>query len=232
MPRRARIHFVSLHSSLINLPISLYGSLVGRAVVRPSTSAQSFLRLTDILRSVLKDWQFTSRSCPELSKLPIRMSKSLKLTLVGLEWPHPPLWLSSTRRMRETRVWRRLKLILSTLKDWDLHWAMWCVLLFGALVCLHREIHVTRLGSKVEIGLLHDLAPAKSVAAEPVSVDDWEILVSYLCSVFTCFVMFMPLRRTRSSMHLMSKVHCYPKFVWLWLGRKSMFGSWAGQGYG
>ncbi|KAH9946561.1 AAA-domain-containing protein [Amylocystis lapponica] len=32
MPRRARIHFVSLHSSLVNLPISLYGPLLQRSV--------------------------------------------------------------------------------------------------------------------------------------------------------------------------------------------------------
>ncbi len=34
MPRHARIHFVSLRSSLVNLPISLYGPLVERSVVR------------------------------------------------------------------------------------------------------------------------------------------------------------------------------------------------------
>ncbi|KAF9453962.1 AAA-domain-containing protein [Macrolepiota fuliginosa MF-IS2] len=32
MPRRARIHFVSLHSSLVNLPISIYGPLLERSV--------------------------------------------------------------------------------------------------------------------------------------------------------------------------------------------------------
>ena len=33
MPRRARIHFVSLRSSLVNLPISIYGPLLERGVV-------------------------------------------------------------------------------------------------------------------------------------------------------------------------------------------------------
>lgn len=33
MPRHCRIHFASLHSSLVNLPISLYGPLVERGVV-------------------------------------------------------------------------------------------------------------------------------------------------------------------------------------------------------
>lgn len=32
MPRRAKIHYVSIHSSLVNLPISLYGPLLKRGV--------------------------------------------------------------------------------------------------------------------------------------------------------------------------------------------------------
>lgn len=32
---------------------------------------------------------------------------------------------------------------------------------------------------QVEIGLLHDLEHATSVGAEPVTPDDWEILVRY-----------------------------------------------------
>ncbi|KAL0577747.1 Peroxisome biosynthesis protein pex1 [Marasmius crinis-equi] len=38
MPRRARIHFVSLRSSLVNLPISIYGPLLERSI-RPQTLA-------------------------------------------------------------------------------------------------------------------------------------------------------------------------------------------------
>lgn len=34
-------------------------------------------------------------------------------------------------------------------------------------------------GDVVEIGLLHDLPVATSIATEPLSADDWEILVSY-----------------------------------------------------
>lgn len=33
-------------------------------------------------------------------------------------------------------------------------------------------------GDIVEIGLLHDLPVAKSIATEPLTADDWEILVS------------------------------------------------------
>ena len=36
MPKRARVHFVSLRSSLVNLPISIYGPLVERSVVSAS----------------------------------------------------------------------------------------------------------------------------------------------------------------------------------------------------
>ncbi len=38
MPRRARIHFVSLKSSLVNLPISIYGPLLERGVVSAYTN--------------------------------------------------------------------------------------------------------------------------------------------------------------------------------------------------
>lgn len=31
---------------------------------------------------------------------------------------------------------------------------------------------------KVEIGLLHDLSQAKMVFTEPITADDWEIIVS------------------------------------------------------
>lgn len=33
--------------------------------------------------------------------------------------------------------------------------------------------------NKLEIGLLYDLPIAKTVSAEPISPDDWEILVGY-----------------------------------------------------
>lgn len=40
-------------------------------------------------------------------------------------------------------------------------------------------------GDVVEIGLLHDLPVAKSIATEPLTADDWEILVS-TCSLRRC----------------------------------------------
>lgn len=60
-------------------------------------------------------------------------------------------------------------------RGWGWLSEMWCVLSFGLpshllYVCLYQ----------VEIGLLHDLGYAKSVATEPATSDDWEILVSAL----------------------------------------------------
>lgn len=54
----------------------------------------------------------------------------------------------------------------------------------GDLVCgCHFslvKINLTRLyAMKVEIGLLHDLPQAKMVITEPISADDWEIIVSF-----------------------------------------------------
>src|SRR5882762_542801 len=45
MPRRARIHFVSLRSSLANLPISIYGPLLERSIV----SLQPVVHLTHLI---------------------------------------------------------------------------------------------------------------------------------------------------------------------------------------
>ncbi len=36
MPRQARLHFLSLRSSLVNLPVSLFGPLLERNIASPS----------------------------------------------------------------------------------------------------------------------------------------------------------------------------------------------------
>lgn len=44
------------------------------------------------------------------------------------------------------------------------------------------SLHFTRVtidANQVEIGLLHDMAFAKSVATEPLTSDDWEIIVCW-----------------------------------------------------
>ncbi|KAG1724710.1 uncharacterized protein EDB91DRAFT_1170324 [Suillus paluster] len=55
MPRRARLHFVSLKSSLVNFPISIYGPLLERQI-RPQTLAVH-LKPTDVEgREVYVGW--------------------------------------------------------------------------------------------------------------------------------------------------------------------------------
>lgn len=48
------------------------------------------------------------------------------------------------------------------------------------VVCTSSDVGMSEFPKfffKVEIGLLHDLGYAKSVGAEPLTADDWEILV-------------------------------------------------------
>ena len=44
--------------------------------------------------------------------------------------------------------------------------------------CLWQWVEINSISFKVEIGLLHDLPFAKRVTAEPLTSDDWEIIVS------------------------------------------------------
>lgn len=46
MPRRARVHLLSLRSSLVNLPISIYGPLLERNIASPSSSLAVSHRLS------------------------------------------------------------------------------------------------------------------------------------------------------------------------------------------
>jgi peroxin-1 len=58
-------------------------------------------------------------------------------------------------------------------------------------------------GDVVEIGLQHDLPVAKSIATEPLTADDWEILV--------CFEFFrggMSVLQLIFSLHLLSGAAC------------------------
>lgn len=81
--------------------------------------------------------------------------------------------------------------------------------------------------SKVEIGLLYDLPLAQSVAAEPLSSDDWDILVRIAMLV----PLDMPLKsiRCRKYMRLTSNQHYSHRCALLRLAKRSMFGFWAGQ---
>ncbi|KAL1943757.1 hypothetical protein VTO73DRAFT_4202 [Trametes versicolor] len=132
MPRRCRIHFVSLRSSLVNLPISLYGPLVERGI-RPQSLA-------------------------------------VHLTLVsGSGAPKSAL-------KREVYVGWTGMASASSLAHFNSGEAGDRGLETVEIDPQYAEGLGLALGDVVEIGLLHDLGYAKSVATEPATSDDWEIL--------------------------------------------------------
>ncbi|KAJ6497788.1 P-loop containing nucleoside triphosphate hydrolase protein [Mycena sanguinolenta] len=128
MPRRARVHFVSLRSSLVNLPISLYGPLVERSI-RPQHLA---VHLTLVSESPGNKLEVYVGWTGMASASSIAQFNSVAGGEKGFETieidPQYALGLG--------------------LKQNDL----------------------------VEIGLVHDLPLATSVATEPLTPDDWEII--------------------------------------------------------
>jgi len=83
MPRRARVQFSSLHSSLVNLPISIYGPLLERGVVSlPNSNAVQFSLFT----SDHSIWLFIFLLCRIMvsSKIP---KDGQRRTLGGPAWP-------------------------------------------------------------------------------------------------------------------------------------------------
>ncbi|KAF8070403.1 P-loop containing nucleoside triphosphate hydrolase protein [Lyophyllum atratum] len=127
MPRRARVHFVSLRSSLVNLPISIYGPLLERSI-RPQNLAVHLKRVQGADGSVEAYVGWTGMA----SASSLAHFNSTDTTEKGLE----------------------------TIEI-DPQYAQGLGLAQGDLV---------------EIGLLHDLPLAKSVATEPLTSDDWEII--------------------------------------------------------
>nr|GAT57894.1 likely peroxisomal biogenesis AAA ATPase pex1 [Mycena chlorophos] len=124
MPRRARVHCVSLRSSLVNLPISLYGPLVERSI-RPQHLAVHLTFVTD-KTEVFVGWTGMA-SASSLAQFNSSDSSDRGLETVEID----PQYAASLG-----------------LKQNDL----------------------------VEIGLVHDLPSASSVATEPLTADDWEII--------------------------------------------------------
>ncbi|EIW52807.1 AAA-domain-containing protein [Trametes versicolor FP-101664 SS1] len=132
MPRRCRIHFVSLRSSLVNLPISLYGPLVERGI-RPQSLA---VHLTLVSGS----------GAPKSA-----LKRELYVGWTGMASA------SSLAHFNSGEAGDRG---LETVE----------------IDPQYAEGLGLALGDVVEIGLLHDLGYAKSVATEPATSDDWEIL--------------------------------------------------------
>ena len=106
MPRRAKVHYVSLKTSLVNLPISLYGPLLERGVVRiylvdPKNNAHQPSSVRKDLQSTLhKLLQESRRAHPHMG--PYRA----RLMLAGLGWRQRRRWPSSSRE--QTADWRLL----------------------------------------------------------------------------------------------------------------------------
>ncbi|KAI0301591.1 P-loop containing nucleoside triphosphate hydrolase protein [Multifurca ochricompacta] len=121
MPRQARLHFLSLKSSLVNLPISLFGPLLERNIA-------------------------TTTPSPELD------GKRLQ-AYVG--WTGM-VSASSLAHFNSSSSDNTLETV-----EIDPQYA---------------EGLGFKKGDVVEIGLLYDLPQAKSVATEPLTPDDWEIL--------------------------------------------------------
>ncbi|KAH9840780.1 AAA-domain-containing protein [Rhodofomes roseus] len=135
MPRRARIHFVSLHSSLVNLPISIYGPLLERGI-RPQGLA---VHLTWV---------------PRDSQDGVDSAKRKLEAYVG--WTG----MASASSLAHFNSAGSSDKSLETI-EMDPQFAQGLGFVAGDIV---------------EIGLLHDLGLAKSVATEPVTSDDWEII--------------------------------------------------------
>ncbi|KAG6885001.1 hypothetical protein C0993_006652 [Termitomyces sp. T159_Od127] len=130
MPRKAHIHYVSLRSSLVNLPISIYGPLLERNI-RPQ-------HLAIHLKLVSSAQKQSGNVEAYVGWTGMASASSLN-------------HFSSTQNAEKT---------LETVEI-DPQYAQGLGLSQGDLV---------------EIGLLHDLPLAKSVATEPLTSDDWDII--------------------------------------------------------
>ncbi|KAF5386195.1 hypothetical protein D9615_002287 [Tricholomella constricta] len=128
MARRARIHFVSLRSSLVNLPISIYGPLLERSI-RPQNLAihLKLIPATPNPHGSVEAYVGWTGMASASSLAHFNSSAEKGLETIEID-PQYAQGLGLTQG------------------DW------------------------------VEIGLLHDLHWAKSVATEPLTSDDWEII--------------------------------------------------------
>ncbi|KAJ4483721.1 P-loop containing nucleoside triphosphate hydrolase protein [Lentinula aciculospora] len=132
MPRKARIHFVSLHSSLVNLPISIYGPLLERNI-RPQSLA---VHLTLV---------------PSNTAAAAAARKEAYVGWTGL---------ASASSLAQFNVSEPTEKGLETVE----------------IDPQYSQSLEFAQGDIVEVGLLHDMAIAKSVATEPLTSDDWEII--------------------------------------------------------
>ncbi|KAJ7350362.1 P-loop containing nucleoside triphosphate hydrolase protein [Mycena albidolilacea] len=126
MPRQARVHYVSLKSSLVNLPISLYGPLVERSI-RPQHLAVHLTLVSPGQTEKLEVYVGWTGMASASSLAQFNAGGEKGIETIEID-PQYALGLG--------------------LKQHDL----------------------------VEIGLVHDLPLATSVATEPLTADDWDII--------------------------------------------------------
>ncbi|EGO02902.1 hypothetical protein SERLA73DRAFT_102940 [Serpula lacrymans var. lacrymans S7.3] len=127
MPRRARVHFVSLKSSLVNLPISIYGPLLERSI-RPQHLAVHLISESQNGQKIEAYVGWTGMaSSSSLAHFNSPDAKEKGFETIEID-PQYSQGLGFAQ------------------------------------------------GDVVEIGLLHDLPLASTVATEPLTSDDWEII--------------------------------------------------------
>ena len=166
MPRQARLQFVSLRSSLVNLPVSLFGPLVERNIASPSfpfsppyaNQAVSYQRPQQV--AVL-----LTATAP--SPKPDGRKPSAYVGWTGM------VSASSLAHFNSSSSDHSLETV-----EIDPQYAESLGFNKGDVVstCFFL-IPFVSYTLKVEVGLLYDLPIAKSVATEPLTPDDWEILV-------------------------------------------------------
>jgi len=127
MPRRARIHFVSLKSSLVNLPISIYGPLLERSIVRACFAPVPQINVHLTLDSGHK-------RLPYISDATLKARKS-RLMWDGPEW-HRLLLSPILMQTREKTRLRQSRSILSMRKALD----SWRATLY--VCCFSRKNHL------------------------------------------------------------------------------------------
>ncbi|EIW74842.1 AAA-domain-containing protein [Coniophora puteana RWD-64-598 SS2] len=140
MPRRARVHYAPIKSSLVNLPISIYGPLLERNV-RPQSLAI----------------HLSPSPSPASKSQSQSQSKNPNGVYVG--WTGMPS-ASSLAHFQSQAAASGDDRGLETI-ELDPQYAV-------ALGFAQDDV--------VEVGLIHDLSPAKRVGTVPVGVDDWEII--------------------------------------------------------
>jgi peroxin-1 len=157
--RKVKVKYSTLHSSLVNLPLSVYGPLVSTGVVSSHLVFHIFYKLT-----------FSKR--PQAVAVHLSNSKKdkdLRTAYVG--------W-TGLASSPSSGTWKAE----DTLESIEIDPQLCTSLGFteGEVVsyALGLEAVAVLNPRQLELGLVHNLPVASSVSTEPISSDDWEILVS------------------------------------------------------